>query len=87
MEGPLYAGEAPPGRAQINSARVNLVDDPFSSALAFDGWKERPEGSRFAIPPEYEGGWIWTPSSWLLRTGWRRRGLVRFYEVPGHGDA
>jgi putative transposase len=60
--------------------------DPFSSALAFDGWKERPEGKRFKIPPGYEGAWIWTPSLWLLTTGWRHHGLVSIFEVPGGGD-
>jgi hypothetical protein len=60
--------------------------DPFSSALAFDGWKERPEGKRFAIPPDYEGGVVWTPSVWLLTTGWRRHGRISIYEVPGRGD-
>ena len=60
--------------------------DPFSSALAFDGWKERPEGKRFAVPPGYEGSWIWLPRTWLLTTGWRRRGLISIYEVPGSGD-
>jgi hypothetical protein len=60
--------------------------DPFSSALAFDGWKERPEGKRFKIPPEYEGSWIWLPRTWLMTTGWRRYGLISFLEVPGGGD-
>jgi putative transposase len=60
--------------------------DPFSSALAFDGWKERPEGKRFRVPPGYEGSWMWLPRTWLLSTGWRQRGLVSVFEVPGHGD-
>ena len=60
--------------------------DPFSSALAFDGWKERPTGARFRIPPGYEGSWIWLPRTWLMTTGWRRHGLISFREVPGGGD-
>jgi REP element-mobilizing transposase RayT len=60
--------------------------DPFSSALAFDGWKERPEGKRFKIPPEYEGSWIWLPRTWLMTTGWRRYGLISIHEIPGGGD-
>ena len=60
--------------------------DPFSSALAFDGWKERPVGARFTIPPGYEGSWIWLPRTWLMTTGWRRYGLISFREVPGGGD-
>jgi REP element-mobilizing transposase RayT len=60
--------------------------DPFSSALVFDGWKERPEGKRFKIPPDYEGSWIWLPRTWMVTTGWRRHGLISIYEVPGGGD-
>jgi len=60
--------------------------DPFSSALAFDGWKERPEGKRFKIPPHYDGSWIWRPRTWLMTTGWRRHGLISCREVPGGGD-
>jgi REP element-mobilizing transposase RayT len=77
----------------LNNWRHHKVDaqhpwkiDPYSSALAFDGWKERPEGKRFAIPPGYEGSWIWLPRTWLMTTGWRRRGLISIYEVPGGGD-
>jgi REP element-mobilizing transposase RayT len=60
--------------------------DPYSSALAFDGWRERPEGKRFAIPPGYEGECIWTPSVWLLAIGWRRHNRISIFEVPGAGD-
>jgi len=60
--------------------------DPFSSALAFDGWRERPEGKRFKSPPGYDGSWIWLPRTWLMTTGWRRYGLISFAEVPGGGD-
>jgi len=60
--------------------------DPFSSALAFDGWKERPEGQRFKIPPGYEGSWIWLPRTWLMTTGWRRHGLISIFEIPGGDD-
>ena len=53
--------------------------DPCSSGRWFDGWKRGealPEPSR--EPPEI------APSRfWLLRTGWRRHGLVALSEVPG----
>jgi putative transposase len=65
--------------------------DPCSSAAWFDGWS--PDAApqlivvqiavleRFAVlhqlsPP------VVAPSTWLLRTGWRRRGLVRADEAP-----
>jgi REP element-mobilizing transposase RayT len=73
-------------KADLERMRRPWKIDPYSSALAFDGWKERPEGTRFAIPPDYEGSWVWTPSLWLLRTGWRKHGLVSIFEVPGGGD-
>ena len=61
--------------------------DFFSSSLAFDGWKERPDRARprFRIPPGYEGASVRTPSTWLLSIGWRRYGLISVYEVPGGG--
>ncbi|MEQ9498542.1 MAG: transposase [Deltaproteobacteria bacterium] len=47
--------------------------DPCSSATAFDGWRERaPEPSRLAAA-----------RSWILRMGWRRRGLLSVATVPG----
>ena len=57
--------------------------DPYATGLAFDGWKERGEGVRYAIPPGYEGPLVWQPRSWLLRVGWRRHGLIGVDEVPG----
>ncbi len=48
--------------------------DRFSSAATFDGWK----GANRAAPP----GVTSPPSTWLLRTGWRRRGLISPLELP-----
>jgi hypothetical protein len=50
--------------------------DPFSSATAFPGWSSPPHGSLTPSP-------VAAPTSWLLRTGWRRHGLVAADEVPG----
>ena len=69
----------------LNNARKHGVRveglDPCSSALAFDGWRER--GARAlaaradaAHPP------VTAPRSWLLRSGWRRHGLIGTAEVP-----
>ena len=61
--------------------------DPYSTALAFDGWKERDDaGTRFRVPIGYEGPMMWLPKSWLLSRGWRRHGLISIYEVPGGGS-
>jgi REP element-mobilizing transposase RayT len=58
--------------------------DPFSSAPWFDGWSmplvidEHWRAAVIAIPRPVE-----LPRTWLLRRGWRKRGLVRIDEVPG----
>ena len=60
--------------------------DPYSTALAFDGWKEREDrGTLFRIPEGYDGLLVWRPKTWLLRVGWRKRGLISIDEVPGQG--
>ncbi len=53
--------------------------DPYSSACRLDGWSTAvPPGNPTAPdgPP-----WV-PPSSWLLRTGWRRGGLLPIAAVP-----
>jgi hypothetical protein len=57
--------------------------DPFSSAVQFDGWKER-EGDILVRPwrDGYRPLVVWYAKSWLLTTGWRRHGLIRMREVP-----
>lgn len=60
--------------------------DPFSSAIAFDGWKEREaEGGRFVQPPTFYAPLVWEPSTWLLKVGWRKYGLISAFEIPGGG--
>jgi REP element-mobilizing transposase RayT len=69
--------------------------DPYSSAARFDGWASpappiRPAppcspASRAPPPGIVERlGLVVVPAeSWLLRIGWRRRGLIATHEVPG----
>jgi REP element-mobilizing transposase RayT len=52
--------------------------DPCSSAPWFDGW--HPSVAR--PPPEGGDPPVTTPTSWLARTGWRRRGLLSASEIP-----
>jgi REP element-mobilizing transposase RayT len=53
--------------------------DPFSSAWWFDGWKD--PGWRDGLgPPEVRT--VAEPDTWLLRTGWRRHGLIAIDEIP-----
>lgn len=60
------------------------IVDPFSSAATFDGWKES-EGRRLIVASGYDGPMVWWPKTWLLNEGWRNRGLISIYFVPG-GD-
>jgi REP element-mobilizing transposase RayT len=54
--------------------------DPCSSGAVFDGWARG-----FRAKDDAAGGTELTvaPRSWLLATGWRRRGLLDPREVPG----
>ncbi len=71
---------------QVKPLRRPWKIDPYSTALAFDGWKERDEkGTRFRVPIGYEGPLMWLPKTWLLREGWRKRGLISIDELPGGG--
>ncbi|MDJ0864961.1 MAG: transposase [Myxococcota bacterium] len=62
-------GQAPP---------VKL--DEASSGRWFAGWKRWPREAR---PPGVRE--VALPRSWLLRSGWRRYGLVDPADVPGSG--
>ena len=51
--------------------------DEYSSGAWFDGWRERvSQGPGWLAP-------VARARSWLLRVGWRRRGLIGLFEVPG----
>ena len=52
--------------------------DPASSGRWFDGWRRRLPGGGVGDRPAVAG-----PSTWLLRAGWRRAGLIDPAEVPG----
>jgi hypothetical protein len=49
--------------------------DPLSSAAWFDGWLE-------AEPEPAQSSPTATPSTWLLRLGWRIHGLIRIGATP-----
>ena len=54
--------------------------DPYSTAIHFGSWKEAP---RFAVPRGYEPLPAAEATTWLLRVGWQRHGLISAFEVPG----
>lgn len=53
--------------------------DPYASGLTFDGWNAPP----FRVPEDYTPLPVSSPSTWLLRVGWKQHGLLDVYEVPG----
>lgn len=59
--------------------RVTWQLDPFSSAVTFDGWRR----GQFIRPPGYVAPLVLDATTWLLRLGWRKRGLIDPAEVPG----
>jgi putative transposase len=63
--------------------RTSWLVDKYSSAIAFDGWKELGHGKHFTTPPDYLPLVVWRPRTWLVTTGWLRHGLVRVREIPG----
>ena len=55
--------------------------DPLSSAASFDGFATAiPSGFRSVGPP-----CVAAARTWLLKSGWRRRGLIRLSEAPAAG--
>jgi hypothetical protein len=59
--------------ARIGRPMRAIAPDPFSSAAAFDGWRERP-GEEPTLTAR--------PRSWLLRSGWRRAGPLSLADTP-----
>jgi REP element-mobilizing transposase RayT len=57
--------------------------DPFSSAISFDGWKEREDAVvRWNRRETYDPLVVYLPKTWLLQQGWQKHGLISFDEVP-----
>jgi putative transposase len=73
-------------RHHAEHRRTSWLVDKYSSAIAFDGWKDLGRGERFATSPRYAPLIVWRPRTWLVTTGWLRHGLVGVREIPG-GDA
>lgn len=57
--------------------------DWFSSAWSFPDWAELVDDPFFhPPPPTYEPLLVRRPMTWLLRTGWKKHGLISYREVP-----
>jgi REP element-mobilizing transposase RayT len=57
--------------------------DHFSSAVTFDGWAG---DVRWLIPEDHDPLPVASPTSWLLRVGWRQHGEIDPRERPGPGE-
>jgi REP element-mobilizing transposase RayT len=66
------------------SLRSSWVVDPYSTGSEFDGWKESG-GQKLIVASGHDGPMVWWAKTWLLREGWRKRGLISTDFVPG-GD-
>jgi hypothetical protein len=64
-------------------APANARLDPYSSAIAFAGWRGHEDRVGFALPRGYEALAVSYPTVWLLRVGWRRHGSIDPRERPG----
>jgi REP element-mobilizing transposase RayT len=64
-------------RGPFDQPRARL--DPFSTAAQFPGWIDDPPDTFVTgelLPVAY-------PTTWLLTTGWKRRGLISPWDRPG----
>jgi hypothetical protein len=74
-------------------ARLRPGVDAFSSSARFDGWRGFGVGAELprAGPPFHRAlarhVVVSEPRTWLVKTGWRRRGLVRMDEAPGRAPS
>jgi REP element-mobilizing transposase RayT len=72
-------------RHHANSNRGPVIFDgkldPYSSAVFFEGWKERTMPAY--VPDGYDAPTVARPRTWLLEKGWLRGRPISVYEVPG----
>jgi len=54
--------------------------DPYSTAMAFYGWKEQPPHSR--APETYQRMGVMAPETWLLYAAWRSQPPISVHEIP-----
>jgi len=64
-------------RGSDDTRRGDALIDPYSTAWAFDGWRDLDEVPEWDRLPSAE------PRSWRLRVGWRKHALLGVREVPG----
>ena len=69
--------------ASIRTMSAKL--DVYASGLAFDGWCDENghAAQQFTIPAGYKPLPVSPPRTSLLRSDWRRFGLIKLFETPG----
>ncbi|HEU0031713.1 MAG TPA: transposase [Kofleriaceae bacterium] len=73
-----HHGEDRSGRA------ATWMIDPYSTGIAFWGWKELVGAQSLFRPPErYMALLTWLPKTWLLLYGWEKHPPISAYSVPG----
>ena len=68
--------------AQRGRRHDNAWVDPYSSWAWFDGWRDCTRTRQRTGRQPDEPAPVAQPKRWLLRVGWRQRGLVAVNEVP-----
>jgi hypothetical protein len=60
--------------------------DPYSTAMAFRGWKEQPS-SHWSAPESYERMAVVLPETWLLYGAWEVYDPISIYDIPSRPRA
>jgi hypothetical protein len=68
-----------------NNRAMTAKLDRYASGLAFDGWCDEngQEVPPFIAPAGYQPLPVSPPTTSLLRSDWRRYGLIELFETPG----
>ncbi|HET9622771.1 MAG TPA: transposase [Kofleriaceae bacterium] len=70
------------GEDRIGAARSWNIDW-YSSAISFPHWKECAQSPwLWRCHETYDPLFVRQPNTWLLGEGWRRHGLISYFEVP-----
>ena len=70
-------------RRHREDRRSHALLDPYSSAIAFPGWRGHEDRAGFRLPRGYDALLVAYPTCWLLTRGWRRHPAIDPRERPG----
>jgi hypothetical protein len=63
----------------------NWKVDPYSTAMAFYGWKEQP--AYWRTPETYQRLGVMCPETWLLNGAWQKYEPISIYDIPSRPRA